>query len=419
MMWQSPRLHCAQARHTQIYAHKSCHAGLAIPGGEILPWFSTEWSAAGGRTKTSVRYALEQASRLSCGYRWPSLAGWVWSLAKRQSGKPTDSETATISAAAENFGKEATAALRHAGCSEDDIIFLPTIRTSELFALWKAVQRAPELQSVQFHIVLRRDAAEMDLPEDGAPGISFLFRELHAASAGKGFHFYCDTQQLCNDYALLSCHRLEFGLLPIPFPRADPDPLSLEKWSAGPAIKLVYLGGARMEKGFHLLSCAENFSAEKYARGIFSGVFQAPVSGDLEEPEVIAARRHLSSAAGWQRRSGGAQSDLSEFQSLSAFSRYRPAALHSRILSGPQFRNSGSGSGGGKTRRCAGRILAVQPDKWAGRGGIHGASGFPDAVLQAVEQLPQLSKEAQDRAATYAALHNADVLLGMLEKDAL
>ncbi len=131
------------------------------------------------------------------------------------------------------------------------------------------------------------------------PASQLLFRELHATPGGKGFHFYCDTQQLCDDYALLSRHQLEFRQLPIPYPRANPNPLSLEKWSAGPAIKLVYLGGARMEKGFHLLASAEKILRNKYG-GKLLWRLQAPVGG-LEEPEVIAARRQLLSVvmAAW------------------------------------------------------------------------------------------------------------------------
>ena len=123
-----------RAMHTWVYAHKSCDVELALPGGKIHPWFSAEWSASGGRAKTSARFLL---SKLPVSLRVPltRISRRVWSLAKKQAQRPINPETATISAAAENFGKEVTTALRHANCGEDDIIFLPTIRTSELFAL--------------------------------------------------------------------------------------------------------------------------------------------------------------------------------------------------------------------------------------------------------------------------------------------
>lgn len=405
----------ARGRRTLIYAHKFCGTGLAIADGEMHPWFSTEWSAAGGLTKASARHLL---SRLPVTLRIPlaKLGRMVWSLAKK-TGKPIDPEAATISATAETFGMEVTTALHHAGCGRDDIIFLPTIRTSELFALWKTVQNTAGLPSLQFHIVLRRDATEMDLPEDGAPGISFLFQDLHATSAGKAFRFYCDTQQLCRDYAMLSSHQLEFRLLPIPFPNVDPDPSSLEKWSAGPAMKLVYLGGARAEKGFHLLELAESSLRKNYA-GKLLWRLQAPIGGALEEPEVIAARRHLSSVRDGSVELVERNLASSEFQSLllsadlvllpyvAEFYRARSSGILVQVL-------------------AAGKPVIVPAGTWLSQeaNGIgvvefNRPSDIPDAILQAIHQLPKLSGEAQGRAAAYSSLNSADALLMALEEGA-
>jgi hypothetical protein len=322
-----------------------------------------------------------------------------------------------ISATAKMFETEVTASLHHAGCSEDDIIFLPTIRTSELFALWKAVQRKASFQLLQFHIVLRRDAAEMDLPEDGAPGISVLFGEMHAAPAGRAFHFYCDTAQLCTDYASLASYLLRFHLLPIPFPHPNSDAASLEQWSAGPAIKLVYLGGARVEKGFHLLSQAVFFLRKAYPEKIVWRL-QAPVSNTLEEPEVIETRRHLTAI-----RDGSV--DLVE-RHLSS------AEFQSLLLSAdivllpylPEFYRARS-SGILVQVLAAGKPVIVPSGTWLssqtdGLGAVEFAEplDFHDAILQAIHQLPKLRREAQDRIATHAAFHDADALLGVLKRNA-
>ena len=294
-------------------------------------------------------------------------------------------EAATISTAAGKFGKEVASALRHAGCNKGDIIFIPTIRTSELFALWKTVRRTPDLQSVQFQIVLRRGADEMDFPEDGAPGISTIFRELHATPGGRGFHFYCDTQQLCDDYALLSRHKLEFRQLPIPFPLANPNPLSLEKWSAGSAIKLVYIGGARMEKGFHLLASAEKSLRNKYC-GELLWRLQAPAGG-LEEPEVIAARRQLLSVRGSVELVEH-NLDLPDFQSL---------LLSADIVLMPYLREFYRSRSSGVLIQvlAAGKPVVVPAGTWLssqtnGLGAVEFVeqSSFPDAILQALKQLP-------------------------------
>jgi glycosyltransferase involved in cell wall biosynthesis len=400
---------------TDTYAHESCIAGLEISGGEIHPWFTTEWSTSGGHVRTAVRFLL---SKLPTILRIPmtKVGRHVWRLRKKKSQKPVPGNNAIVSTAAKAFELEVSSAVRHASCGADDIIFLPTIRTSELFALWRAVQSELDLQLLQFHIVLRRDAAEMDLREDGAPGISFLFQEIQAKSAGRVFSFYCDTEQLCNDYALLS-RSLKFRLLPIPIPSPDPDTASLKKWSAGPAIKLVYLGGARMEKGFHLLPHAVRF-LQKQLPGTLLWRLQAPASGGLEEPEVIEARRHLTSVREGNIELVERNLNSAEFQSLllsadivllpylSEFYRARSSGILVQVL-------------------AAGKPVIVPSGTWLSSqtGGI-GAMEFArpadlaDAVLRAVQQLHKLTQEARIRASAYAAFHNADALLEILEKGA-
>jgi hypothetical protein len=405
-----------RAMPTWIYVHKSCDGGLTIPGGEIHPWFSAEWSAAGGRARTTARFFL---SKLPLALRIPlaKIGRHVWSLTKRQPRKTVTADTATLSAAARLFENEVAAALRHANCSCDDIIFLPTIRTSELFALWKAVQRTPDFQLLQFHVVLRRDAAEMDLPEDGAPGISFLFREMQAGPAGKAFRFYCDTAQLCVDYTSLIAGALEFGLLPIPFPNPGPDPASLEKWSTGPAIKLVYLGGARVEKGFHLIPSAVRFLQKSY-QGKILWRLQAPMSAGLEEPEVMEARREMASVRDGSMELVERNLTSAEFQSL---------LLSADIVLLPYLREFYRARSSGILVQvlAAGKPVVIPSDTWlssqtVGLGAVEfaGPSDFPGAVLHAVHQLAKLAREAQSRVAAHSAFHNADTLLDILDRGA-
>jgi glycosyltransferase involved in cell wall biosynthesis len=404
-----------RAMPTWIYVHKSCDGGLTILGGEIHPWFSAEWSAAGGRARTAVRHLLR---KLPTALRAPlaRIGRRVWNQVKKRRRKPVTTGTATLSDAARLFENEVAAALRHARCSSDDIIFLPTIRTSELFALWKAVQRTSDFHFLQFHIVLRRDASEMDFPEDGAPGISVMFREIQGAPAGKTFRFYCDTAQLCADYTSLTDDLLEFRLLPIPFPDPNYDPTSLQKWSAGPAIKLVYLGGARVEKGFHLISGAMRFLQKAYPGKILWRL-QAPLSGGLEEPEVIEARREMTSVRDGSIELVERNLTSAEFQSL---------LLSADIVLLPYLREFYRARSSGILVQvlAAGKPVIVPSGTWlssqtneTGAVEFAGPSDFPDAVLHAVRQLPGLTREARARAAAYAAFHNADALLEMLERD--
>ena len=402
-----------RAMPTSIYAHKSGTSGLAVPGVKIHPWFSTEWTATGGRARIAALFLL---GKLPVAWRAPlaRLARFFRRLVKRYC-NPVTAERATISAAAKLFEQEVAEAVRHANCCRGDIIFVPTIRTSELFALWNAVQNAPNIQGLQFHIVLRRDAAEMNLPEDGAPGISHLFQEMQKSPVEKTFRFYCDTEQLCIDYKALTPCPVEFHLLPIPFPNPDCDPITFEDWSAGPALKLVYLGGARVEKGFHLLPRAVPILQEAYPEEL-SWRLQAPISSALEEPEVVAARRQIESLQGGGIELIERHLTSAEFQSLlmsadlvllpylAEFYRARSSGILVQVL-------------------AAGKPAVIPALSWLssqtnGLGAIEfgTAADFPHAVLQAIKELPRLRREATERAANYAAFHNADGLLTMLEK---
>lgn len=400
---------------TLVYAHKSCDPGLLMLGGEIHPWFSTEWSASGWRGKALARALLHKLP-VSLRTQLTKLGRQLRDIRKRRRKKPTWSENANLSAVATSFAKEALASLQHAACNGEDIIFVPTIRTSELYALWKAIQISPT-SLPQIHVVLRRDAAEMDFPEAGAPGVSVLFRELAAARDGKAFRFYCDTQQLCDDYAKLSSGLLDFLLLPIPFPNAVPETDSLEKWSAGSRIKLAYLGGARVEKGFHLIPPAAN-SLQKIIPGKLLWRLQAPASGAFEEREITVARRHLSTVLDGSIDLVERNLTSEEFQSL---------LLSADIILLPylpEFYRARS-SGVLVQVLAAGKPVIVPSGTWLsnqtnGKGAIEftGPADFADAVLKAVQQLPQLTGEAQNRAPIHRAFHNADALLRILEDDA-
>ena len=398
---------------TEIYAHKSCSAGLAIPGGEIQPWFTTEWSAAGGRIRTVVRFVL---SNLPTSLRVPlaKIGRRVWGLVKNWGRPPRGADKTKISAAAKTFEIEAIAAIRHAMAGADDIIFLPTIRTSELFALWEAARNTAALQSLQFHVVLRRDAAEMDLPEGGAPGISLLFRNMQTMPTGAAFTFYCDTDQLCRDYELLP-HSFEFRLLPIPFPNSKPDAVSLERWSAGSKTKLVYLGGPRVEKGFHLIAPAAHLLQKRFP-GTLLWRLQAPASDGLEEPEVIEARRRFSSMRDGSIDLVDRNLNSAEFQSLllsadivilpylPEFYRARSSGILVQVLAAGKPVIVPSGTWLSSQTNGVGAVEFTEP------------ADFADAVLRAVQQLPKLVQEAQGRAAAYTAYHDANVLLEILEK---
>jgi glycosyltransferase involved in cell wall biosynthesis len=313
---------------------------------------------------------------------------------------------------AREFAAETIAALDHAKCERHDIIFIPAIRTSELSALWQLVKPSSRLRNLQFHVVLRRDAAEMNMPEKGAPSISTFFQALTNARAEGTFKFYCDTQQLCSDYFRLA-KGIEFRLLPIPFPNTHPDPVSLEKWSVNPAIKLVYLGGARVEKGFNLIPAAHKALCEEFGATILWRL-QAPPNSTTEEPEVIAARKQLFAISDGSVETIEHNLSTAEFRSLLISS---DIVLLPYL---PEFYRARS-SGILVQALAAGKPVVVPANTWlseqANNEGVvvfNNNADFPRAIARAIRKLPVLAVEAQTRSSVYATFHSADVLIQTL-----
>ena len=164
--------------------------------------------------------------------------------------------------------------------------FLPTIRNKRIVCALEngAADIGLPAAAGNFHIVLRRDASEMDLPEDGAPGISLLFAR-NACTAVPGgqnaFPILLRHDATLRTRLHVTDNRLalEEFTTSTPFPFPNPDPRSREPRRNGrpaPRSSLVYLGGARLEKGFHLIPRCHATFCEKTHRKEILWRLQAP-----------------------------------------------------------------------------------------------------------------------------------------------
>lgn len=392
-----------RAASITVFSNKDCDsAAVSFPGAHLYPWFSMAWD----QTNPTKRWARDLLGRLPATLQVPLAQALrrVYRLVKGVAPARRSDQMAV-------FQQEFESALNRVGVGPETHVFIPTIRLCELHIVWSVVASNPAYQAGQFHIVLRRDAAEMEQPDLGYPGISALFRRMAADPATlRAFRFYCDTEELCDDYRLSAAGAVDFHLLPIPYPQPQPDLDSLQKWRAEPGLKLVYLGNPRAEKGFDLLPSA--VQALKDASIPHCALFQSVAPKGYEEPEVTAARMRLAGFPSVKLLDQPLTSP--EFQSLLLAADivllpYRPEAYRARS------------SGVLVQAIAAGKPIVVPTRCWLGSQASNagavlfdGEKSFGAAVIDAARRLPELEAQAQARAPAYASFHRAETLVDIL-----
>ncbi|HWB10465.1 MAG TPA: glycosyltransferase [Pirellulales bacterium] len=187
--------------------------------------------------------------------------------------------------------------LSAASAGPNDHVLLQTAHAREVLAVHLAVERLGA-QSPVFHLEFRHPLLEQDgnqLIETPQTRIQRSFLQLHV-DWGKSdrIRFYTDSEVLSGDYESLV--DLSFGVLPLPF-RAELMP-QLERPSQAP-ITLVYLGGARDEKGFHWLpELIEALDEDYLAPGRARLLIQSSLGQPEHNPRSVAALRRLRKRPG-------------------------------------------------------------------------------------------------------------------------
>lgn len=183
--------------------------------------------------------------------------------------------------------------LGKAAVGPDDHVLLPTAHARELLAVRMAVEQLAE-RSPTFHLEFRHPLFERD-PVTGDPILSpntrmqLAFLALHADwGTTDRIRFYTDSGRLSEDYESLT--DLSFTPLPLPF-RAELLPVT--KRSECP-VTIVYLGGARDEKGFHWLpDLIQALAVGYFVTGKVRLLIQASLAQPEHNPRSVAALRKL------------------------------------------------------------------------------------------------------------------------------
>lgn len=249
---------------TSVASHVD-FAGQALAGAAVTRCFSGDWNSAGRSFgRTLMRGALE---------RLPAPARRMLLSVATPRGNPG------ISDATPNprFAREFLGAVSDAKLGEADHVLVHTVGEAEFLGLADALSQHPGL-SPRIHVVLRYD---------GTTSCQQAFAKLEGTPTR--LTYWTDTEQLAEHYRELGCR--EIGVLPIPHGLND-IPARVSRGRT--PLTVSYLGGARGDKGFHLLpELVASFSGDYLATGKVQFLVQSTYGISREEGLMEATKRRL------------------------------------------------------------------------------------------------------------------------------
>ncbi len=204
---------------------------------------------------------------------------------------PENMLPASNAAAIREFADDISALAAKLNLTESDELLVATASGAELEGVLQACARSAPAASARWHLVFRRNLREGPEGEFGEDVETWLARR--SLESWKGakprIRLYTDTEELTQEYDLLSAPGA-FTTLPIPHVRASsgaPKP-------AGP-LNIVYLGDARGEKGFPLLSrIADGIRESLLETGRARLRVQSNYNIEGGEPLCLVAKNELS-----------------------------------------------------------------------------------------------------------------------------
>ncbi|WP_017293254.1 glycosyltransferase [Geminocystis herdmanii] len=130
----------------------------------------------------------------------------------------------------------------------DDHIFIHTLGIEQLEELLYLLQKQNLAKIPQYHIMLRRDIDDSLVKNAQGIGIKACLNQFYQCQfSSSKVRFYTDTPQLVDRYNSLS--PIEFIEIPVPF-RQEKLSQNLPTEKENQPLHLVYLGDARIEKGY-------------------------------------------------------------------------------------------------------------------------------------------------------------------------
>jgi glycosyltransferase involved in cell wall biosynthesis len=196
---------------------------------------------------------------------------------------------------AQMFGKDTRRLFRHLHLEEGDIVFIPTLSEVEMQGLLQYFRKDPNSTKASWHLLFRRNIHVGREPEYQEQGnslrpLKMAFHKFHEDLTEQKVYFYTDTERLTAQYNCL--HVTRFRTLPIPISRELQD-MSHRRSERTP-LRIIYVGDARKEKGYHYLpQIVQDLWADYVETGKVVFTFQSNFNIPEGELEAVIARSQL------------------------------------------------------------------------------------------------------------------------------
>lgn len=312
-----------------------------------------------------------------------------------------------------------------------DVVFVPTISAPELVGLARFLRRSEQRGCATWHIVLRQDVPEGEDTRRKREALAGVRAVMNANARVK---WWTDTEALTKAWS--EATGIGFGTLPIPVgegfrpkeERAESEPL-----------RVVYVGDARMEKGFHLLpSVARALRDGGYFDGKESSGKKRPVklvvqaSARVVDPEPacleaiaeLTAMERDGARSGVEGRRGGVELVTDELDEAGYTELVRGADVMLVLYDADAYKRRSSGilaeamASGVPALAPAGTWLEASVREFMPLGGGAEHSCIVDRgdevngkLLGMVEEWARVSRAAREASVRWRERHNADAVV--------
>ena len=258
----------AAARHCGVIPLLACHTEFPHPeleGAPVVGRFATSWD--GARRSSIQQWGLKILSRFPEHLRNALLDRL-----------PASQKKATAPKADPQFAKELLRISVEAKLGKADHVFVHTLGEAQFLGLSSVLSNEQLCPSPTWHLMLRYDGSE-------------AYREafVRLARCQAPIRYWTDTPHLADQYLSLGCPSI--SVLPIPH---GLDIIPERVRPAHAPLTLSFLGGARADKGFHLLPELVASLAEDYlATGKIRFLIQTTYGLSREAPLMWKTKQAL------------------------------------------------------------------------------------------------------------------------------
>ena len=191
------------------------------------------------------------------------------------------------------FGSDTRRLFQHIQLEQGDLVFIPTLSLDDALGLLKYFHAEPNSILPTWHLLFRRNVYSGREPDyvgqdESLRPIGHAFQRFQNSLTGQKVYFYTDTDELTDQYIRLT--GIPFGTLPIPHTHSPSTAPSL----GDRPLRIIYVGDARHEKGYHYLPrVVQDLWVDYVETGKVAFLLQSNYNLPGGEPEAIVARAEL------------------------------------------------------------------------------------------------------------------------------